>query len=233
MPMYVSSIFTIIIALVMPIAVFIYLAGKKDRYLKPLVIGALTFLIFQVLTRIPLLQLVLPNMTWYLVLSMTNPVLYALFLGLTAALFEELGRYVMIRWLLKNNRRWLDAWSFGIGHGGLEAVLLVGLNALLTLVLYGGAEMTSPLLMAAAGLERLSAMTMHLGWSIMVMLSIRRKKAGYLLIAVFLHTVLDAGVVFLQQAGLAVLLIEVILLACAGCMVVFIVRAKNYWRDFS
>ena len=55
--------------------------------MRPLLCGVLTFLVFQVLTRIPLLSYVLPGMAWYVKLPYQSVWLYALFLGGTAALF--------------------------------------------------------------------------------------------------------------------------------------------------
>ena len=87
--------------------------------------GAAVFILFQLVTRIPLIQLVLPGMDWYKETIQSNIWTYGLFLGFTAGLFEEVGRYLAFILILKN-LDWKNAVAFGIGHGGIEAILLVG-----------------------------------------------------------------------------------------------------------
>ena len=53
----------------------------------------------------------------------------------TAGLFEETGRLVVMLLLLKAFHRLADGLAFGLGHGGLEAMLLVGLTYVSNLVL--------------------------------------------------------------------------------------------------
>jgi uncharacterized membrane protein YhfC len=61
----------------------------------------------------------------------------------TAGLFEEVGRYIGYRWLMgRETKTWSKAvtktWSkavmYGLGHGGLESILLVAGLSLLSLV---------------------------------------------------------------------------------------------------
>ncbi len=48
----------------------------------------------------------------------------AIFLGLSAGLFEELFRYGMYRWWAKDARSWQTGLLVGAGHGGAEAIIL-------------------------------------------------------------------------------------------------------------
>ena len=47
----------------------------------------------------------------------------ALFL-VTSGLFEETARWIVLRFWDKNTREWNDGVGFGLGHGGIEALLL-------------------------------------------------------------------------------------------------------------
>ena len=47
----------------------------------------------------------------------------ALFLA-TSGLFEETARWIVLRFWAKNTREWNDGVGFGLGHGGIEALLL-------------------------------------------------------------------------------------------------------------
>jgi len=57
----------------------------------------------------------------------------AVFLGLSAGLFEEGARYFVLRFWAKEARSWRTGTLFGAGHGGSEAIIL----GLLALVNYG------------------------------------------------------------------------------------------------
>jgi len=61
-------------------------------------------------------------------LSMPESLIFnAIFLGLIASFFEELFRYGMFRWWLKDARTWRKGILAGFGHGGVEAIFLGGL----------------------------------------------------------------------------------------------------------
>src|SRR5690625_2683858 len=55
--------------------------------------------------------------------------------ALMAGVFEEVGRYIMMRFALKKYRDWQDGLAFGIGHGGIESILILGLSNL-TMIIY-------------------------------------------------------------------------------------------------
>jgi uncharacterized membrane protein YhfC len=225
----VSNVFTVTAALLLPVGAGIWLSLKKKGYLKPLLFGVMTFVVFQVLTRIPILQGVLPQMPWYIVMQTGYPLLYALFLGSTAALFEEGGRYLVMRLFLKNRQRVSDGIAFGIGHGGIEAVLLAGINALI--ILLAGSAI-DPGMMFAGGVERISTMMLHVAWSVMVLKSVRENKISYLLLAFALHTFIDAAAVFLgQYYHLSILALEILAGAFALLMLGYTVyeykKSKN------
>lgn len=205
----ISNVFTLTVSLFLPLGIVFWLSAKRKEYLKPILLGALTFFVFQILLRIPLIQLFLPKMQWYIVMNVTSPLLTALLLGVTASLFEEGGRYIVMKYLMKSRQHVSDGIAFGIGHGGLEAILLAGINALFTLVF---ASMSlSAELMFAGGIERLAAMVCHVAWSVMVLKSIREKKIRWLLYALGLHALIDTAVVWASYMGLSIVVIETVL----------------------
>ena len=51
-------------------------------------------------------------------------------LAFTAGLFEETGRWIFLRFLCRNHSSWLHGLSFGLGHGGIEAVWVLSLGIL-------------------------------------------------------------------------------------------------------
>lgn len=202
-----SSIFTIIAALLLPLGAGLWLSLKKKGYFKPVILGALTFFVFQFVTRIPLLQYILPRMSWFIVMNMAFPFLSALFLGVTAALFEEGGRYLVMSLFMKNRQRTMDGIAFGIGHGGIEAILLAGVNVLILMLMRDNS--VSAGMMFAGGVERISAMICHIAWSVMVLKSVRDRQIVWLLAAFGLHALLDTAAVLAVAAGFTMFTIEV------------------------
>ena len=61
---------------------------------------------------------------------LTHAWAYTLIGCLLAGVFEEVGRYLAFRFLLKRYTNRRDAVTYGIGHGGIEAILVLGLTAI-------------------------------------------------------------------------------------------------------
>lgn len=204
-------LFGILICFALPIGGAVILMHRKKGAGKAFLFGMLAFIVSQLLLRLPLLQLVLPQYAWFAVLQL-SPWRYGMFLGLTAGLFEETARWLAIRFFLKEKTDIEHGLSFGLGHGGVEAILLAGIQlvSILFLMLSGRGALlpVSAEIIFISSLERLSAMTFHVGASLLVMHGVRRKKARYLAAAILLHTLLDAAVVILPAmfgTGIAIL----------------------------
>ena len=62
--------------------------------------------------------------------AQSRPWLYYVYAALAAAVFEETGRLIAMKFWMK---KWLDfpnALMYGIGHGGVEAILLGGFSGI-------------------------------------------------------------------------------------------------------
>ncbi len=217
----VACAISLVICFVLPIGSLLIMSGKKHRIVRAFFVGALAFVLSQVVTRIPLITFVLPTMNWYIRLSL-DPVAYGLFLGFTAGLFEEIGRFLLIGLLMKNNRRYVDGLAFGFGHGGIEAILITGVSLINLLVLfisinsgtfdalmantntttanavYQQCLAVTPLNMALAGIERILAVGLHIGLTMIVMTGIKVGKPWrFLAAAILIHMLVDAAAVIL------------------------------------
>lgn len=214
--------FTLLVSLLLPLFISIYLIIRSKLYFKPIIVGVLTFLIFQVFTRIYILQVILPTQVWYILFTYEYPIVYAFLLSLTAGLFEEIGRYIMMKYILRK----MDikkALAFGLGHGGIEAILFVGIALVLT----------NPMLIDSqqlliSGLERFSAIIFHLGFSVLVYQMIFKSKKFNLLYAISLHTLVNFVSVVLMMNGVNMWIIEGVLFFFAIIMIIFI---KSQWRE--
>lgn len=248
---YLGFAVSLIICFVVPIAGIIFMQIKYKRSLIPFLVGAATFFISQIGIRIPILQVILPQQSWFVDLQYNHYLLYYVFLGVTAGIAEEVARVIAIKFCMKKSQRYCDGISFGLGHGGIEAILLVGISYISLLVVYimfqnGTAMnmlgMTEPYysLIAAqcnslsfanlimGGIERISAMAMHIGWSVLIMTGIKKGKTiWYMILAILLHGICDASIGFFQKAGINVYGIEAILAVYAMIAVIYVTKARK------
>lgn len=180
-------IFTVVVAIGIPVAGLVYAIINK-RWL-PFILGALAFVISQMVLRIPLMQLLEQHSISYVMFQVTNPILFSILLGLSAGVFEEIARYLMIRFFMKQ-RDFKSGLSFGLGHGGIEAILLVGINALVLLFL--SPDIMEGSMYFVGGIERFFAIVLHIGLSVIVLEGVVRRQFRYVLLAIIIHGLVDA-----------------------------------------
>ena len=119
----------IIICFVVPIAVtVIWLVRKKERF-TTILVGAATFILFAVILEKPIQNaLIFPTMMGlpeHAASTFINarPVLWGILLGLFPGVFEETGRLIAYKTVLKNRKNRETSISHGIGHGGIEQMM--------------------------------------------------------------------------------------------------------------
>jgi uncharacterized membrane protein YhfC len=207
--------------IILPIIAFVFFKRKFNLGWKLTIAGGLTFIASQVL-HIPLvLALTKTFLSWGIVA-------YAIVLGLLAGLFEETARYILFKFILKKSRSWKEGVFVGLGHGGMEAILL-GIAVALTFVnmmVYRNIDLSTvssippeqlelakqqvaaywsaPVYLALLGMvERIFAMCLHVALSVMVLYGIANKKPIWFWLAVLWHVIVDAVAVYVgQQASM-------------------------------
>lgn len=178
-------------------------------------LGGLVFLVSQMLLRLPLVGALQAAIAPQLVGAPAPSLAFGAGLAVTAALFETGGRWIGYRFVLKNDpKTWDVGVLFGLGHGGIEAALLIGgiaiaqLAALLTTTEAALAAM--PPLQAEAlralaaevaggpawlGLrgayERVIAVTFHVAMSLLVLQSFARGERRWAWCALGAHALMD------------------------------------------
>jgi len=214
--------------------------------------GALTFVISQVV-HLPL--------NWAIGLLGESPrgvalwplPLVAVVAGLSAGLCESVARWVALRYAMRRTRGLENALQYGLGHGGVEAVLLglIALSGLVNIlalwradpVSLGMTEAQQAQIVAAfaeldlvawympvlAGLERVFALCLHVAMSVLVMDGVMRRKPINLLWAVLAHAAVDAWAVYSVNTWGAVWS-EVGLAVAAGLCVWYVVRTARRFR---
>lgn len=147
-----------------------------------------------------------------------TPWVYYILQAVFAGVFEEGGRYIVFRFVIPNRDHYRDAVSYGIGHGGLESVLVNSGGVLLFYFLVGWIYMTQgtdglaaqgmdmegvpELLQQIAGitlpfslfraLSGVSAMALHICMSVLVFTAVHyAPDRRWLFAAVGLHTLAD------------------------------------------
>jgi len=249
-----ALIFNIVVCFGLPLGCILYLIIAKRRAFIPVLVGAAVFIVFQLIIRIPLLQYVLAPMGWYSDMA-HQPWLYGIFLGFTAGLFEEGGRYLGYRTLLKKRTRWIDGFAFGVGHGGIEAITLVGFSNISSLVIAFminngqfsqlasympsdtakqiASQLTSlqPLDVCLGGIERILAFAIQIALSLMVLMAVRERKLYIAGIAVITHMLVDAPIVILPEVfGANIYQIQMVLAIVAILALVFIILSRQAFK---
>jgi uncharacterized membrane protein YhfC len=115
-----------LLMIAMPFGLAFYLTNRWKLGGRIWLIGAATFILSQV-THIPFLWAA-GKVLNQSVLASWNPtaqlIIRAIFLGISAGIFEEGARYLVMRWWAKDTRSWRKGVLFGAGHGGAEAITL-------------------------------------------------------------------------------------------------------------
>lgn len=129
-----AFVIAVLVETALPIAVGFWAESHLDVSWRVFAYGALVFAISQLALRIPLVNLL--GVRIGVTRESGSPIVLAwsAFLAATAALFEQGGRYFGYCFLFKNIKRsWNNAVMYGLGHGGLESIFIVGLPTLITL----------------------------------------------------------------------------------------------------
>ena len=124
----VTMCITLFIAMVLPIILLaVYaLKNRKQGIVKAWFLGAAGFFVTQMIIRAPLLSIfsVIPG---FMTFVENHYLIYVLLLAFTAGLFELAGRYAVAK-ILSKNLTYKQSVAAGLGHGGIEAMALIGMT---------------------------------------------------------------------------------------------------------
>lgn len=236
-----------------PVALIIWVMNKYRPGFIPVLVGILVFIVTQVLIRFNLIKAFTMSESG-LSFILANPILYLVILSLTAGIFEEGGRFLAYKFLMKNKREWRHGVAYGIGHGGIEAVIILSIPLLANIansILINQGGLTSSVLSAETvaqlqaiapaltntpsfmfligGFERVLAIILHIALSILVLYGVNRKKIGYLFIAILAHGLVNFIAVYLMQ-NINVFVMEAFMLIVAILSTVYIIRMRKVFE---
>ena len=250
---FAGIIFSLCISIALPVVLLIVVHKKTKARMAMAVIGAATFFLF---------AMVLEQILHAVVLGVGgeritgNIWIYGLYGGLAAGLFEEVGRFVAMRFAMKKQLNLPNALMYGVGHGGIEAILIVGLasvsNLVTSIMINAGTleaslgaldqatkEATLTQLSALwttpsyqfflSGIERIVAVTLHIALSVLVFQAVKLGKKRYWFLAFAIHVGVDFATVIAANY-LNLVLVEVMLaVLVAGVVALTISLCRKNW----
>lgn len=231
--------------------------GKRVSW-KPLFIGAIGFVVSARVLELGVHMVCIVGDTPISRFINGNTVAFVLYGIFMAGIFEECGRYVIIKYLMKKNRTTENMIMYGIGHGGIEvwtislativsylsmAVMLNQLGIEKFMTATGVTEQTKASAVATmnqiasfgAGnaaiqiIERILCMVIHISLTLIVFYGIRESKKAYLPLAVLAHAALDLFLALNQRGVVAMWMVEMWLALC--CVMLVLWCKKLYTKD--
>ena len=214
-----------LVSLAAAVIALIYGKKKLGAQIVSFFVGVGTFMLF-----VNVLESLLHNLIYPTALGQkiwNNIWLYALYGAALAALFEETGRIFAAKTFLCSRNDPANAFMYGAGHGGIEAVLagtvaqISNLSLAATVNAGKAGELLSTLSGAQydaalqqlralcqtpspnfflAGFERVCAIAFHISVSMILFRGLRERKAGLVALCYGLHFALDAIIPLVSSA---------------------------------
>ena len=254
-----ALIITAVLMIAIPVAFFIRWRGKhKDRTsIRYLIAGAVGFMVSARVLEI--------GVHYFCILADNpvsrfingNTVAFVLYGIVMAGVFEECGRHIVLKYIMKKDRTRENAVMYGIGHGGIE-ILAVLLPTMVTYLAVAAAfskgnaeealrtlkitEETAaaalPAVQAAAAfdywsmamnvIERLLAMLLHIGLTVIVFYGVINAKKSCLPLAILLHMLMDTFAALYQRGAVPLWSVEA--WAALWAVVTVYIAAKLYGK---
>ncbi len=239
--------FTLLISFGLPIGLMLYAMNKLKAKMISFWIGAATFVVFALVLE-QLLHIGMINLFGEALTG--NILIKAIYGGLAAGIFEEVGRFVSMKLFMKRFLNKENAFMYGVGHGGIEAMIIVGLTTVSNLInsymintglMEKSLELfdsdikqqtidqlsllwtTSPVDFYMAGVERIVAITLHISLSYIVYRAVKDGKIQLLFLSIALHAFADFVTVLV--AGYApVIVVEIVLIVIVSIIAVFVYK---------
>ncbi len=259
-----SLIITVILMVAIPVIFFIYWrkSHKQQTKISWLIVGAVGFIVSARVLElgVHLVCIVTDNPISRFING--NTIAFVLYGIIMAGVFEECGRYIVLKYIMKKNRTPENAVLYGIGHGGIE-ILAVILPAIITYlavaVLFSAGDMENALstlkiteetasaalpsiqataafdygMMAMNVIERLFAMFLHIGLTVVVYYGVVTLKKNCLLAAIILHMLMDTFPALYQRRVVPLWAVELWAGVWTGVVVFIAVKLYRKMKESS
>lgn len=248
-------IVNMILGVLIPIVLLVYFKKKYRTSIKSFLVGCAEMFLFAMVLEQLVHSVVLGSPIGIVIQE--NIWLYALYGSLMAGLFEETGRLLAMRYVLKKEHgNAHNALMYGAGHGGIEmfVVLSIGMinNLIYSVMINLGQTQTllAPLDEVARGtlqtafdaliqtpswhfvlspVERLAAITAQIGLSVIVwyVATGKKSKGSLFVLAILLHAILDGVAVLTAKSGMSLIVVELFVWLIAIGITLI---ARNVWK---
>lgn len=217
----IAVLVTVCVSVVLPIGALIWygVRNKGKRVWTAWLLGAAGFFVMQIIIRLPILNILSLSPDFKL-FAENNYVVYCLLLAFTAGLFEVVARYAVAK-IMSKNLTFERSIAAGLGHGGIEAILVIGMtyiNNIVYVILINTGAFDTVVAQAAAtgadvsalagvkdalintgsgvfllaGYERILTMITHVAMTLLVCYFVSKKKSiDGVIICLAIHTCID------------------------------------------
>jgi uncharacterized membrane protein YhfC len=234
-----------IISIGLPIVLFVVFYKKYNAKFLPMIFGIAGFIIFVLILERSIHSIVFGNFA-----LREMPALYVIYGIFMAGIFEETARFISFNILKRKYNGIGTGLAYGIGHGGIEAVLLAGLsmvNAIITSIIVNAGKIetitgklqgeileqtnrqistlatTASYLFLISGVERIFAIGIQISLSIIVFYAVYGRNKKWLFpLAIILHAIIDIPAAAMQ-VGLLKNTVLVEGLVCLGAILAIII----------
>ena len=244
-----------LLGIIIPVGLVVFFRKRYQASVKSFFVGCAVMLLFALVLEQIVHMVVLGSAAGVAIQSRTWA--YALYGALMAGVFEETGRFLAMRYVLKKEHKDAhNALMYGAGHGGFEMFVILSMgmvnNLIYALMINMGQTQTllaslddvsKNTLQAAfdtliqtpswkfalSQVERIAAITAQIGLSVIVWFAATGKKSrmSLLFLAIALHALLDGVAVVTSRSGMSLIAVEALVWVMA-VGIVFV--AVNIWK---
>lgn len=245
---------TLFSAIIIPLGAMVVWKILSKAKISSFLFGAGTFLAFAFILESMLHRFVISALGEEFI--NTHVIFYVIYGALAAGIFEEVGRFLVMRFVMKPDLPKKESIMFGIGHGGIECILIVAFSyignlAIATMLNSGNANsllegldeaqqtalVTSVKTLAESPsyiflvpiFERIVAIAFHVCLSYLVFRAVRDSKTVLVVYAVILHAAMDGSMSAISILTKSTLITEIYLLVFTAVVAFFTVKA--YLKD--
>lgn len=244
-----------LLGIIIPVGLVVLFRKKYQASAKSFFVGCAVMLLFALVLEQMVHMVVLGSGVGTAIRRSTWT--YALYGALMAGLFEETGRFLAMRYVLKKEHgNAHNALMYGAGHGGFEMFVILSMGMVNNLIyaLMINMGQTQTLLasldevskntlqtafdtliqtpswqFALSPVERIAAITAQIGLSVIVWFAAEGEKSRMSLwfLAIALHALLDGVAVVTSRSGMSLIAVEALVWAMT-VGIVFV--AVNIWK---
>lgn len=236
-------LFAIIFAIVLPLALMVCWKKRTGEKVWPFIAGAIVWLLFVIIFERIAGQLITTYINSFSLFLGKYPIAFGIYAGLMAGIFEETGRLFAFKVLLKHHSEKECSVAYGIGHGGIEVLVILvpsyityllfeagalkGLDSQTIVAVEAAAKSIGASTVAIALCERIVAMAIHIGLSILVFVAVNEAKHFYWYpVAIILHALVDLPAGLYQVGKASVMVVELWALFMAA--IILIIGISQY-----